>query len=156
MRIFLALFVAIMTLAGTAQAQKACTEMWCREGFALALENAAWKPGKYEFTIKADDNVVTCAAMLPLRPDCAPSAQCSHPEWQIGESGCALPPENQGFHEIASTAVPAHVRVDITGPDGKTARVELPVTAQCGYPNGKECDKRQCCGATARMSVIWR
>lgn len=155
MRIFFA-FLIVMFLSGSAYAEKACTEMWCREGFALALEGAAWKPGKYEFYIKADDAAVTCTATLPLRSDCAPSAQCSHPDWQIGESGCALPADAQGFHEISSTAMPQHVRVDITGPDGKTARTELPVTAQCGYPNGKECDKRQCCGATASMMVEWR
>lgn len=150
------LFMTIMVLAGPALAQKACTEMWCREGFSLSLGDAVWKHGRYEFYIKADDMVVTCTATLPLRSDCAPSAQCSHPDWQVGESGCALPADAQGFHEIASTAIPKHVRVDITGPDGKTARAELPVAAQCGYPNGKECDERQCCGATAQMAVVWR
>lgn len=146
----------MMVVAGTAHAQKACTEMWCREGFSLALDSTAWKAGKYEFYIKADDTVVTCAATLPLRTDCAPSAHCSHPEWQIGESGCALPPDAQSFHEISASTIPQHIRVDVTGPDGRTARVEMPVTAQCGYPNGKECDKRQCCGATAHMTLDWR
>jgi hypothetical protein len=156
MRFILTLFLTIMVLAETAQAQKVCTEMWCREGFALELAGASWKPGKYVFTINADDAVVTCTATLPLRADCAASAHCSHADWSIGESGCALPPEAQGFHEISSTVIPKHVRVDITGPDTKTARVELPVIAQCGYPNGKDCDSKQCCGATARMDVVWR
>jgi hypothetical protein len=156
MRIFPALFLTIMVLAGTVQAQKACTEMWCREGFALELTASSWKQGKYEFYIKADETVVTCTATLPLRTDCTPSAQCSHADWQIGESGCALPPGAQSFHEISSTTIPNHVRVDITGPDAKIARSEFPVTAQCGYPNGKDCDHKQCCGATALMDVVWR
>ena len=144
MRVVLFLFFLSIaaTLAGTARAHQACTEMWCREGFALELAGGPWKSGRYEFTIKADETLVTCTATLPLRADCAASAQCSHAGWRIGESGCALPPAAQAFHEITSTVIPRHVRVDIIGPDGRNARIELPVTASCGYPNGKECDPR--------------
>lgn len=158
MRFMFLILAACASLTGVAHAQeKACTEMWCQEGLSVRLEGAgSWPAGRYDFYIKADDLVVTCRAELPLRGDCAPSSECSHPDWRVGESGCALTPDAHSLHEISAAMMPRHIRIDIMRPDGKAARLESAVQGHCGYPNGKECDKRQCCSGGLTMPLEWR
>lgn len=144
----------LLMLATPALAQKACTEMWCQEGLMLQLQGGDWPAGDYEFTIGLDGAVTHCKGSLPFKT-CDGSVTCDTKDVTIGESGCALP-DGHTFHAILSQKTPANLSVTIMRGDGKAFSYQSPVQKQCGYPNGKECDPRECCSAVMETPVEWK
>jgi hypothetical protein len=132
-----------------------CTEMGCVDGLRLELAKAtAWAPGSYVFTFALDGAPVTCSGSLPLKAcEAGPSLTCDVPDRvQIGESGCALPPEQHGFSDIQIRAAPAKVGVDIARDGQPLGGAELTPTYVESRPNGPGCDP-VCHGATARVEL---
>lgn len=131
-------------LAGTPAAWAleplACTEIGCVDGLTLRVApDYRWPPGNYVFGLKIDGRAVTCQGKLPLNPCDMPSLTCDGEGVTITESGCALPPEAQGFGDIQIESGPRQVAISITR-DGQTL-VEKTVTPayRTGRPNGPRC-----------------
>ncbi len=148
------ILLALLFIATPAQAEKACTEMWCQEGLMLQLKGIDWPAGDYQFTVDMDGARTVCKGSLPFKT-CDGSVTCDTTDITIGESGCALP-EGHTFHAILSPKTPKHLTVSITRGDGKSFAYDSVVNQQCGFPNGAECDKRQCCSAVIDAQVDWK
>ncbi len=121
---------------------RACTEIGCTSGLSVDWQSAGgWKPGQYRFEFDFDGTVTTCEAALPLKPCDVPSVTCSASGVvTIGESGCALPPEGQGFSGFTTAGFPRSVKVRIVR-DGQTL---VEGTSAPSYrkvqPNGEGCE----------------
>lgn len=134
--------------------QQACTQMWCQEGYILRLQAQSWPQGYYSFKVIADDRVYSCEGNLPL-PSCGtPAITCNDKAIQIGESGCALPADAQGFDSILLKDIPDQVAITISGPLGSVIH-ESKLDKKCSYPNDEACDPRQCCSALEAIGLNW-
>lgn len=142
------------TIAPIGNVPRACTQMWCQEGYNLQTTSASWPHGYYSFKVIADDRVYLCEGNLPLPPCGMPAMTCNDKAITIGESGCAMGADSHGFHMVHLKDVPENISVSISGPSG-TVIHEGKVTKQCGYPNGAQCDPRQCCSAIDYMTINW-
>ncbi len=151
------LCMAVLLLATIAvQAQmRACTQMWCVEGYTLRLEGQDWPAGQYTFNIIADNTVYSCQGALPFDGCGKPAITCNDDGVQIGESGCALPASEHKFDSIMLPKIPDNVSMSIAAPDGNIFSYENAVQKRCGYPNGEECDTRACCSAMESVQVRW-
>jgi hypothetical protein len=122
-----------------------CTEIGCNDGFTVAFSpNSGWKPGTYRFIVDVDGQVTTCEGALPLRPcDAGPSLSCTPAtdRISIGESGCALSPEQHGFSELRVGGPPAQ-RVSVTVGHDADNLVQKSFTPSyaISQPNGEGCD----------------
>lgn len=145
---------SIAPLGHAGSAPRACTQMWCMEGYMLNLEAASWPEGYYNFKIIADENVYSCEGNLPLRSCGMPSVVCSDKAVQIGESGCAMPAETHSFNSVMLTKIPDNIVVSVSGPTGSFTH-EGKVDKKCGYPNGEGCDPRACCSAHETVQINW-
>jgi len=134
---------------------RACTQMWCQEGYMLQLQGQDWPHGHYSFKVIADNNVYNCEGSLPFNGCGTPSVTCNDKAVQVGESGCAMSPDTHRFHGIMLPEIPANISVSIAGPEGKVFAYENAVQKQCGFPNGESCDPRQCCSAMEAATVNW-
>lgn len=144
----------IAPLGQAAPVPRACTQMWCMEGYTLQLNANQWPQGYYNFKIIADENVYSCEGQLPL-PTCGvPAITCNDKAVQIGESGCALPADAHSFHALMLSKIPDNIVVSVTGPTG-TFTHESKVEKKCGYPNGEGCDPRACCSAVENAYINW-
>lgn len=133
---------------------RACTQMWCMEGYTLQFHANHWPQGYYHFKIIADEDVYSCEGSLPL-PSCGmPAVTCSDKVVQIGESGCAMPADTHSFHGLTLSKVPENIVVSVTGPTGGFTH-ESKVEKKCGYPNGEGCDPRPCCSAYENVGISW-
>ncbi len=157
-KIFGLAVAAVVILASVAQAEMiACTQRWCQEGLTVNLQGTEWPTGDYIFKVKADEQEFICTSKLPFT-DCETSAvTCDKEGVSIGASGCALPPEGHSFHGVMmNNADIKQISVDIMHSNGKKASFTSPVAAQCGYPNGEQCDSHQCCSAVLDAPVVWQ
>lgn len=151
---FIAFFILFVLCSETVQAQRACTEMWCAEGFELALTGSAWPTGKYTFEIDADGKKAVCQSALPFT-GCSGQTICDVQGVTIGESGCALSPDSHSFHSVIMPEIPAHISMKITHESGRTFDFSSAVEKSCSYPNGEGCDPKQCCSARVQADVKW-
>lgn len=157
MVLFTLVFMGLATNTAAARAmaeQRACTQMWCVEGYTLQLNAEHWPAGQYAFKIIADDQVFNCEGSLPFNGCGAPAVTCSAEGIMIGESGCALPADTHGFASLQMTEIPDHIAVTIMGPAG-SFMYEDKIQKQCSYPNGEHCDPRACCSAMHSVNVSW-
>lgn len=153
--IFLALGVLFFHV-GVVQAMqpKACTQMWCVEGYTLQLNAGHWVPGHYAFKIIADDKVYNCEGSLPFNGCGVPAMTCSAEGIMIGESGCAMSPDTHAFDSLRLDEIPDNIVVTVSGPEGSFI-FEDKVQKQCSFPNGEQCDPRACCSAMNSINVRW-
>ncbi len=129
----------------------ACTKMGCVDGLMLTVTpEYRWQPGDYVFRLTLDGSTVTCRGRLPLNACDMPSLACDGEGVMITESGCALPPEAQGFGDIQISSGPQQVAVSITR-DGQTL-VNKTVTPiyRTARPNGPQCEP-ECRQASAPL-----
>lgn len=131
--------------------QRACTQMWCREGVTINLPISN-TPGQYRFVVVADGERYTCDGVLPLSRCGTPSARCDKPGISVGESGCALPAQQQHFNGLFLEKVPRQLEIDVSTPGRPAIQVSGPVMPQCFYPNGQQCDPRPCCQAQVNIA----
>jgi hypothetical protein len=135
---------------------KVCTMIGCVDGLRIDLQaGGGWAPGQYTFEFALDGAPVRCSGALPLRAcEDGPSLTCDVPDRvQIGESGCALPPEQHGFGDIYIPSGPAQVELSITRDDQPLlSRVTLSPTYTETQPNGPGCEPI-CRGAAAQITL---
>jgi len=134
---------------------KVCTQMGCINGLHVNLAKVTpWTAGNYTFALELDGTPVTCTGALPL-PACDQGAalRCDvEGKVQIGESGCALPPEQHGFSDIQISGAPAKVKLTITREDQQLHSGELAPTYVTSRPNGPGCEP-ECRGANAEVAL---
>lgn len=134
---------------------KVCTEMGCIGGLRIELQpNAGWPAGDYTFAFALDGVPVTCKGALPLKAcDAGPSLTCDVPDRvQIGESGCALPPEQHGFADIQIPSSPAAVDLKIMRGEETIYSGNIAPTYVESRPNGPGCEP-VCRGASAQVAL---
>lgn len=124
-----------------------CTEIGCSDGVDITLVARRWKLGAYRFYLDTGNQQVDCTGKLPLAPcSSGPSLQCLDnvtgkpvTNVTIGESGCALGPEAQGFSGIHIADTPATVVLEITRDGALVGADKFAVRYQTVQPNGPEC-----------------
>ncbi len=121
---------------------KVCTQIGCINGFRVELKKATpWTPGVYSFAFELDGKPLECKGSLPLQGcDAGPSLRCSEDgKVQIGESGCALPADQQGFSDIQISGEPQRVKLTISLGDQPLHSAELTPSYTTSQPNGEGC-----------------
>lgn len=134
---------------------KNCTAIGCLNGFHLDLDHQGpWAPGAYAFEITADGAQVTCTGALPLQGcDAGPTLRCDVDERVvIGESGCALAADQQGFADIHFNGEPAEVSVTLRRDGEVIGEYAGSPSYTESRPNGPECEP-VCHQANARVPV---
>lgn len=136
-------------------AGRMCTEMWCDEGFELRFDTAQWQKGSYRIDMDVDGAVISCTAQLPLPPCGEPAYSCNENnlDVMVTTEGCALPASAHRLGGVRMKTVPKHFDAKVIMPDGSLREASGAVDAQCGYPNGQECDHNMCCSAKAALSL---
>lgn len=131
-----------------------CTEIGCVNGFHLNLHKQTWEAGSYSFHIEADGAVTECTGSLPLKPcDGSPSLSCTGAKgFFIGESGCAMAPDQQGFSEIQFESAPKQVTVTISRDGSELIKQSFEPTYRETQPNGPGCEPI-CHQATADLTI---
>lgn len=122
---------------------RVCTEIGCIQGLTIALEKATpWPAGNYAFVFDLDGAAVTCKGALPLKAcDAGASLVCDPAgKVQIGESGCALAPEAQGFSDIHVAEAPRAVALKISRDDQPVHEAKLAPVYRTTRPNGEGCE----------------
>jgi hypothetical protein len=135
--------------------EKMCTMIGCINGFRAEMKKATpWLPGLYTFNFDLDGKTVECKGSLPLQAcESGPSLSCSPDAVvQIGESGCALPPAQQGFSDIQITGEPQRVRVTISQDDKPLHTADLTPNYVTSQPNGEGCEPT-CRSANGEIAV---
>lgn len=134
---------------------KMCTQIGCINGLRLILAKVTpWTAGNYRFAFELDGAAVNCSGALPL-PACDQGAalRCDVADRvMIGESGCALPPEQHGFSDIQVMGAPTKVKLEIKREDESLYSGELSPTYVTSRPNGPDCEP-ECRGATAEVAL---
>lgn len=134
---------------------KVCTEIGCIGGLRVELKApGGWPPGSYTFGFALDGVPVVCSGALPLRAcEAGPSLTCDVPgRVQIGESGCALPPEQHGFADILIPSSPAKLELSIQRDGQPIYAGSITPTYGVSQPNGPGCEPI-CRGATAQVVI---
>jgi hypothetical protein len=129
--------------AGPDPGAKMCTQIGCLNGLQVEVNKATpWAPGAYTFALTLDDTQVTCSGALPLRPcDAGPSLTCDVPDRVIiGESGCALAPEQHGFSDIHVPAPVERFALAVTHEGQPLGGVDVKPTYVTSQPNGPGCE----------------
>lgn len=154
---WLAFTALLLPLLELGCADKHCTEIACVAGLRVGLTpSSGWKMGSYRFDIEVDGVMTTCEGSLPLKPcTSGPSLQCT-PAGQrvvISESGCALPPEQQGFSDIAISDTAAKSVTIKVSRDG-TALVSKTLAPKytTSEPNGPSCPPT-CTNAAETLNI---
>lgn len=134
---------------------KMCTQIGCIDGYRLELKKPTpWTPGVYTFSAELDGKVVECKGSLPLQAcDAGPSLSCTEDgKLQIGESGCALPPDQQGFSDIMIFGKPQRVKLTIAQDDKPLHSADLTPNYITSQPNGEGCEPT-CNSAAGEIAV---
>jgi hypothetical protein len=132
---------------------KVCTLIACMDGLNIStFPESAWPHGKYKFVVNVDDQPVTCTGSLPLLSCAGRSISCDRTGVSIGESGCALPADNQSFYGINFTGYPRAVHVDVFYNDVSVASAYYEPSYRYSQPNGPGCDP-VCCFASAKLTL---
>lgn len=160
LRASLALLVCACSKDQTAPAdpgagEKMCTQIGCIDGLQVQVEKATpWPPGAYTFVVTLDDTTITCTGALPLRPcEEAPSLTCDVPDRIIiGESGCALPPEQHGFADIHVPSAVERFALAITHDGQPLGGIDVKPTYVTSQPNGPGCEPI-CRSASVRVEL---
>lgn len=163
MRYFIALallpLLIVMGIALNSAAQartpQMCTMMWCDEGTTVAFDAAAWPAGEYKIDLGIDGAEVSCTAVLPLPPCGQDAFECSRNDAgvMVVTEGCALPADVQKLGGLRLNTVPQQLSVKVAMPDGAIRDMSSAVEGHCGFPNGEQCDERQCCSASLTFSL---
>ena len=132
-----------------------CTEIGCENGLRMALTKASpWVPGTYVFAFELDGKPVECKGALPLQPcDAGSSLSCTPDSVvQVGESGCALPPEQHGFSDITVRGEPKQVTLKILLDDKPLASTDVTPNFLSSQPNGPGCEPT-CRTASSEVAI---
>lgn len=134
---------------------RACTAIGCADGLRLEfIVTGKWIPGRYNFEFHLDGEKVTCTGSLPLKKcEEGPSVTCDPAgRVQIGESGCALPPEAQGFWDVQIQGTPRAVVMNIANDDKPLIEATMTPTYTTNRPNGEDCEP-VCTSATEKVPM---
>jgi hypothetical protein len=133
--------------------EKVCTEMGCVDGFHVGVDPEVWPKGRYQLELEADGKKSTCEASLPL-PACGKKAvSCKGDvEVMIGESGCALPPEQHGLGPFTFKGKPAKVAITVKRGGKEVGKASFSPAYKTVQPNGPSCPPT-CEHATDKITV---
>ncbi len=128
---------------GPAPTDRVCTQIGCLNGLLVRVAKATpWVPGRYTFELDLDGVQVSCSGALPLQPcESGPSLACTGDgKVIISESGCALPPESQGFGDLQISGEPQSVGITIKLDDSVLHTTTLNPSYVTSQPNGPGCE----------------
>jgi len=129
---------------GSHAQSRGCTEIGCTDGLVIDFKpSASWPSGSYVIEVTADGESTVCEITLPLRACGAEgSARCSGKLGaSLGESGCALPPDQHGISGVAIHGqYPAQIALQVTRNGQEMLSKSLTPTYETLRPNGPECE----------------
>ena len=133
--------------------QKICTEKGCLDGLHVEVDPQVWPKGRYQLEIEADGKKSTCEATLPL-PACGTRAvTCKGDvEVMVGESGCALPPEQQGLGPFNFKGKPSKVSIRVKRDGKEVGKAGLSPAYKTVQPNGPDCPPK-CEQASDKIAI---
>ncbi|HET8934376.1 MAG TPA: hypothetical protein VFN67_13090 [Polyangiales bacterium] len=130
-----------------------CTEIGCSSGYNLNVSPASgWAMGAYTFELTVDGRKVTCQGSLPLKTCGEPSFSCDADGVRLGESGCALPADQQGIADIKFEGYPLALTVRVLKDGTELSNSKLDPKYAAGQPNGPGCEPI-CCSATGALDI---
>ncbi|EYF05104.1 hypothetical protein [Chondromyces apiculatus] len=125
-----------------------CTQIGCGPAFSVAFQRPSpWKSGTYRVTVTADGKEATCTATFPLACDAPPPCPADA-GFQLGLSGCALPPAQHSLSGIdfSQGTRPAKVDVKVFEADAPIGAASYTPAYTSATPNGPGCEPA-CTGA---------
>ncbi len=154
LRLSLALLLSTVSLAcskeqpgpagpGASAGEQACTQIGCENGVRIELAKATpWTPGTYVFSLTLDGTPVECKGALPLQScESGPSLSCTpDAAVQIGESGCALPPDQHGFSDIMVRGEPKQITLKVLFDGTPLKSADITPDFKTTQPNGPACE----------------
>ena len=130
-----------------------CTEIGCSDGYNLNVSpSSGWAMGAYTFELTVDGRKVTCQGSIPLETCDERSFSCDADGVRLGESGCALPPSQQGIASVMFEGYPLALTVRVLKDGTELTSSELKPKYTTGQPNGPGCDP-VCCSASGALDV---
>jgi hypothetical protein len=137
------MLLGLLAAAGCNELVEGCTEIGCGVPFQVNFVKAsAWRPGTYRVEVETGPVPSACEAHLPFG-GCNIAVLCEGPaeDWNMGLSGCALPPDNQTISGVSfSSARPVMVKVSVFH-DGRSIGVgTFTPTYTVSRPNGRNCE----------------
>lgn len=131
-----------------------CTEIGCVSGYNINVSpSSGWAMGAYTFELTIDGRKVTCQGAIPLKTCGEQSFSCDADGVRLGESGCALPPDQQGIATIAFEGFPLALSVRVLKNGTELTSSALEPKYAAGQPNGPGCDPI-CCSAAAELEIL--
>jgi hypothetical protein len=131
-----------------------CTEIGCSSGYNLNVSpESGWAMGAYTFELTVDERKVTCQGSLPLEPCGVQSFSCDAGGVRLGESGCALPPNQQGIASIMFEGFPLALTVRVLKDGTELSSSKLVPKYTAGQPNGPGCEP-VCCSASGALNIF--
>ena len=124
-----------------AQREQSCTLMACFDGLLIDVyPKAGWPAGNYQFVIKHDQETTSCTGRIPLQPcEQSQGSRCNSSTVVMSASGCALPPSNHYFAEIAFHSHPKVVNIEVFRDGTLLTRTHWDIAYSKFWPNGREC-----------------
>lgn len=145
--------LCFLLLAGSAQAEQACTEIGCVDGLTVSIPpDYPWQPGDYTFDFTVDGKPLHCKGSLPLASCENRNITCDGDGVMIMESGCALPKDTHEFGDIMLETGPSALALTITRNGETIAKGNWQVRYNTSQPNGAGCGP-VCRQATVNLDI---
>lgn len=130
-----------------------CTDIGCRNGYNVDVSpSSGWAAGDYRFELTVDGRAITCQGSIPLKACGTHSFSCDAQGVRLGESGCALPADQQGISNLDFEGFPLAISLRVLKDGAELASEQLTPKYTSGQPNGPGCDP-VCCGALAKLEI---
>ena len=131
-----------------------CTEIGCLNGYNVIVSPASGlAEGTYAFELTLDGRKISCEGSIPLKPCGERSFSCDADGVRLGESGCALPPNQQGIANLAFDGFPLALTIRVRKDGSELTSKELKPKYTAGQPNGPGCDPI-CCSAAGELDIF--
>lgn len=136
---------------GPTSTDRPCTMIGCLNGFQASFETKGpLPPGHYVVDVEADGVRGSYEVDLPLPACDTHGKHTGELKFGVGESGCALPPDQHTLSGLNIESTPKQVKVRVVRTGTILADVTLAPTYKESRPNGPQCEP-VCNGASERI-----
>lgn len=141
---------------GPADPGRPCTMIGCYNGFTASLDTKGpLPPGHYTVDVEADGVRGSYEVDIPLPPCDTRGKYTGELKFGVGESGCALPPDQHTLSEVHLETLPKEVKIRIVRTGTVLADVAFTPAYRESRPNGPDCEP-VCNSASEKITVTSR
>jgi hypothetical protein len=152
-----ALGIAIACAVQSGCSTKECSLIGCGPPFEVAFASSGgqYPPGTYSVAVTADGTSGNCVVTLPFA-SCQTAPACMGTrDWDVIDSGCALPPDEDAISGIVfGAARPINIEVVVSRDGKQLADGNFTPSYQSSQPNGPGCGDT-CYGASTATVALW-